>query len=103
VNLKSSRDSESIRPAQHRGSQIQRLPARACAVDRTVRPVHGSTVDRPFKTKGYAIRAARARSDGPGRVQAMGGGDVAGERRRAAGARRRWPWTALPATSPTTG
>jgi hypothetical protein len=72
-------------------------------MDRTVRPVHGSTVDRPLKTKGYAIRAARARSDGPGRMQAMGGGDVAGERRRAAGARQRWLWLAIPATSTTTG
>jgi hypothetical protein len=66
-----------------------------------VHPVHGSTVDRPFKTKGYVIRAARARSDGPGRVRAGCGGDVAGVRRRAAGVRRRWPWTALPATNPT--
>jgi hypothetical protein len=68
-----------------------------------VRPVHGSTVDRPFKTKGYVIMAARARSNGPGRVQAMGGGEVAGERRRAAEARRRWLWPAIPATSTTTG
>jgi hypothetical protein len=28
---------------------------RARAVDRAVRPVHGSTVDWPFKTEGYAI------------------------------------------------
>jgi hypothetical protein len=76
---------------------------RACAVDRTVRSVHGSTVDRPFKTKGYAILAIRTRSNGPGRMQAMGGGDVAGEQRRAAGARRCWPWPAFPATSTTTG
>jgi hypothetical protein len=66
-----------------------------------VRLVHGSTVDRPFQTKGYVIRAARARSDGPECVHAMGGGGVVGERRRAAGARRRWRWTVLPATSPT--
>jgi hypothetical protein len=76
---------------------------RARAVDRTVRPVHGSTVDRPLKTKGYAIQSVRARSNGPGRTQAMGGGDVAGERRRATEARRRWPWTVFQATSPTTG
>jgi hypothetical protein len=48
-----------------------------------VHPVHGSTVDRPFKTKGYVIRAARARSDGPGRVRAGCGG---GARRELAGA-----------------
>jgi hypothetical protein len=29
-------------------------------------PVHVSTVDRPFKTKGYVIRAVHARSKGPG-------------------------------------
>jgi hypothetical protein len=68
-----------------------------------VRLVHGSTVDRPLKTKGYAIQSVRARSNGPGRTQVMGSGDIAGERRRATEVRRRWPWTAFPATSPTTG
>jgi hypothetical protein len=72
-------------------------------VDRAVHPVHGSTVHRPFKTKGYLIWAIRAESDGPARARAMGGGDDAGERRRAAEARRREPWTALPAIISTTG
>jgi hypothetical protein len=31
---------------------MQRLPMRARAVDRTVRPVHGSTADRPLKHEG---------------------------------------------------
>jgi hypothetical protein len=65
--------------------------------------VHGSTVDQPLKSKGYAIPAVCARSNGPGRVQAARGGDDAGERRRAAGARRREPSTALLATTLTTG
>jgi hypothetical protein len=65
--------------------------------------VHKPTVDRSLNAKGYAILAIRERSNGPGRVQAMGGGDDAGDRRRAAGARRRWPWTALPAIISTTG
>jgi hypothetical protein len=51
-------------PQPHRGSQIQRLTTRARAVDRAVHPVHGSTVDRPFKTKGYAIPSTHRRSDG---------------------------------------
>jgi hypothetical protein len=45
---------------------------------------HGSTVDRPFKTKGYAIRAVRARSKGPARTRAGCSGDVAGDRGGAA-------------------
>jgi hypothetical protein len=36
----------------HRGSWIQRLPARACAVERAVVAVHESTVDRPLTRKG---------------------------------------------------
>jgi hypothetical protein len=68
-----------------------------------VRPVHGSTVDRSFKMKGYVIQVIRARSNGPGRVRAGCGGGVAGERRRVTGARRRWPWLAIPATSTTKG
>jgi hypothetical protein len=56
----------------------------ACAVDRAVRSAHGSTVDRPLKTKGYAIRVVHARSKGPGRVRAGCGGEHAGVRRRAA-------------------
>jgi hypothetical protein len=43
-------------PTLRRGSRIQRSPMRASTVARAVLPVHGSTVDRPFKTKGYAIR-----------------------------------------------
>jgi hypothetical protein len=38
--------------------------------------------------KGYAIWTVRARSDGPGRVHAMGGGGVAGDRSGAAVPRR---------------
>jgi hypothetical protein len=57
---------------------------RACAVDRAVSSAHGSTVDRPFKTKGYAIRAVHARSKGPGRVRAGCSGDVAGDKGGAA-------------------
>jgi hypothetical protein len=64
--------------------------------------VHGSTVDRPLKTKGYVISAVHARSHGPGLLQATGGGEHAGVRRRAAGARRRCPWVAFPATIPPT-
>jgi hypothetical protein len=45
-----------------------------------VHPVHGSTMYRPFKTKGYAIRVVRARSKGRGRARAGCGGDVAGDR-----------------------
>jgi hypothetical protein len=33
-------------PQPSRGSQIQRLRTRACAVSRAVNPVHGSTMDR---------------------------------------------------------
>jgi hypothetical protein len=62
---------------------------RARVVDPAMGAVHKPTVDRPLNAKRYAILAIRARSNGPGRVQAMGGGDVAEERRRAAGARRR--------------
>jgi hypothetical protein len=90
-------------PTLRRGSRIQRSPMRASTVDRAVLPVHGSTVDRPFKTKGYAIRAIRARSDGPGRSRAGCGGEHAGVRRRAAGACRRCAWAAFPATNTTTG
>jgi hypothetical protein len=57
-------------PNPHRGSWIQRLPARACAVDRTVSSAHGSPVDRPLNAKGYAIWAVHARSKGSGRLQA---------------------------------
>jgi hypothetical protein len=65
-------------PTPRRGSRIQRSPTRASTVDHAVHPVHGSTVDRPFKTKRYAIRAARSRSDGPGRERAgCGGGQAA--------------------------
>jgi hypothetical protein len=62
---------------------------RGRTVDPAVGAVHKPTVDQPLNAKGYAILAIRARSNGPGRVQAMGGGDVAGERRHAAGARWR--------------
>jgi hypothetical protein len=66
-----------------------------------VSSAHGSTVDRFLNAKGYAISTVRGRSKGSGRAQAKGGGDVAGEWRRAAGARRRCPWAALrPSTRP---
>jgi hypothetical protein len=68
-----------------------------------VSSAHGSTVDRPFNKKGYAIRAARARSDGPGRTRAGCGGKHAGVRRRAVGARRRCAWAAFSATNTTEG
>jgi hypothetical protein len=70
---------------------------RVCAVDRAVSSAHGSTVDRPLKTKGYTIRVVHARSKGPGRVRAECGGEHAGVRRRAAGARWRCPWAVFPA------
>jgi hypothetical protein len=57
-------------------------------MDRVVHLVHGSTVDHPFKMKGYAIRAVRARSKGPGRARAGCGGDVARDRGGAAVPRR---------------
>jgi hypothetical protein len=74
-----------------------------CTVDRAVSSAHGSMVDRPFNTKGYAIRVARAISDGPGRTRAGCGGNVTGVWRRAARARRRCAWAAFPATNTTTG
>jgi hypothetical protein len=57
-------------------------------VDPAVGEVHKPTVDRSLNAKGYAIRTVRARSDGPGRVHAMGGGGVAGDRGGAAVPRR---------------
>jgi hypothetical protein len=68
----------------HHESWIQRLPVRACAVDRVVSSAHGSTVDRPHNPKGYAIASVHAKSHGPGRLQATGGGEHVGVRRRAA-------------------
>jgi hypothetical protein len=78
----------------HRGSWIQRLPARACAVDRAVSSAHGSTVDRLHNLKGYAIATVHARSHGPGRLQATDGGEHAGVRRRAAEGSPVWPYLA---------
>jgi hypothetical protein len=75
---------------------------RARAVDRAVRPVHGSTVERPLKYEGVRDLNRPREIQSPGRTQAKGGGDAAGEWRRSTGARRRWPWTAFPATVPTT-
>jgi hypothetical protein len=70
---------------------------RACAVDRAVSSAHGSTVDRPFKTKGYVIRVVRARSKGPRRARAGCGGDVAGDRGGAAVPRREFADAPYPA------
>jgi hypothetical protein len=39
-------------------------------VDRAVSSAHGSTVDRPHNTKGYAILSVHPRSHSPGRVLA---------------------------------
>jgi hypothetical protein len=44
---------------------------------------HGSTVNRPHNPKGYAILTVHTRSEGSGRVQAKGGDEHDGVRRRA--------------------
>jgi hypothetical protein len=88
-------------PKPHRGSWIQRLPARACAMDHAVSSAHGSTVDRPLNAKGYVIWAIHARSKGSGRVQAKGDGEHAGVRRRAEGLAGVAPgWHSQPSTRP---
>jgi hypothetical protein len=66
---------------------------RACAVDRIVHTVHGSTVDRPFKTKGYLIWAVHCGSKGPGRARAGAAAttpESGGARRELTGASPRW-------------
>jgi hypothetical protein len=70
---------------------------RACAMDRAVSSAHRSTEDRPFKTKGYAIRAVRARSKGTGRTRAGCGGDVTGDRGGAAVSHREFAGAPYPA------
>jgi hypothetical protein len=78
----------------HRGSWIQWLPVRACAVDRAVVAVHESTMDRPLNAKGYAISSVHRISHGPGCMQARSGGEHAGVRRRAAEGSSAWPYIA---------
>jgi hypothetical protein len=65
-------------------------PTAEGAVEQAVGAVHESTVDRPLNAKGYTISSVHRRSHGPGRVQARGGDECAGDRGGAAVPRRKF-------------